>query len=295
MRTAYTVARLGTVSAAAAELGIHRATVLRHIDSLEASLGARLFQRHARGYTPTDAGLDLARVAKTTSEQMEAFAGRMRGRGAEVSGEIVITSVEVVTPIVVDALARFRAAHPGTSVRHVVSPRVLELAYGEAHVAVRAGRKPDHPDNVVRPYFQLRSTLFAHESYVERCGLPSDEASLADHHFVTAAEPRAARFFGWLESVVPADRIVLRSGNQRVLREAIQMGMGIGFAPCFEARRDRQLHQVLSPREDWEVPFWLVTHVDLHRSAKVRALSEVLRAVAEEEADAGGLTLPQAM
>ena len=41
IRTAYHVARAGTVSGAAAELGVHHATVIRHIDALEARpLGA---------------------------------------------------------------------------------------------------------------------------------------------------------------------------------------------------------------------------------------------------------------
>ena len=53
LRTAYQVARLGTVSAAAEMLGFHRATVNRHIDVLEAALGARIFIRHARGYALT--------------------------------------------------------------------------------------------------------------------------------------------------------------------------------------------------------------------------------------------------
>ena len=48
MRTAYMVAKLGTVSAASDVLGIHRATIIRHIDSLEAALGAKIFLRHAR-------------------------------------------------------------------------------------------------------------------------------------------------------------------------------------------------------------------------------------------------------
>ncbi len=59
IRTAYHVARLGTVSGAAEALGVHHATVIRHIDALEARIGVKLFQRHARGYTPTEAGEDL--------------------------------------------------------------------------------------------------------------------------------------------------------------------------------------------------------------------------------------------
>ena len=56
IRTAYQVARMGTVSGAAEILGVHHATVIRHIDALEARLGVKLFQRHARGYTATEAG-----------------------------------------------------------------------------------------------------------------------------------------------------------------------------------------------------------------------------------------------
>ncbi|MHA1549670.1 MAG: helix-turn-helix domain-containing protein, partial [Alphaproteobacteria bacterium] len=53
IRTAWMVARHGSLSAAASALGVHHATVLRHVNALEARLGVRLFQRHSRGYTPT--------------------------------------------------------------------------------------------------------------------------------------------------------------------------------------------------------------------------------------------------
>src|SRR6056297_3102237 len=55
VRTAFHVARVGTVSGAAEVLGVHHATVIRHIDALEERLGVKLFQRHARGYTTTEA------------------------------------------------------------------------------------------------------------------------------------------------------------------------------------------------------------------------------------------------
>jgi len=78
MRTAFAVARQGTVSGAAAALGVHHATVIRHIDALEARLGVKLFQRHARGYTPTEAGDELARVAGATDDQFSQLEARLR-------------------------------------------------------------------------------------------------------------------------------------------------------------------------------------------------------------------------
>ena len=68
LRTALSVARLGTVSAAAEALNIHRATVNRHIDALEDELGTRVFIRHARGYTLTDAGEDVLKDTKKTHD-----------------------------------------------------------------------------------------------------------------------------------------------------------------------------------------------------------------------------------
>lgn len=46
LRTAYKLAKLGTLSETARDMGIHRSTVMRHIDVLEESLGVVLFQRN---------------------------------------------------------------------------------------------------------------------------------------------------------------------------------------------------------------------------------------------------------
>lgn len=282
VRTAYAVARLGTVSSAAEELGIHRATVIRHIDVLEITLGTRLFHRHSRGYTPTETGLDLLRVAKTTDDQFKSFAGRAKGRGTAVTGEIIVTSLEIVAPLVVQALARFREAHPETTVRYIASGRLLKLAYGEAHIAIRAGKKPEHLDNVVRPFFDLYSTFYAHTTYIEKYGLPVSEREFSNHRFISHEDPTRTPFFLWLEANVPAANIILRSQSQRVLLESLQSGLGIGFMPAFEAQMNEDLHAVMPPRSDWWVPLWLVTHVDVHRTAKVQAISQALREVAVE-------------
>ena len=73
LRTAYRLAELGTVSAAAEDLGVHRATVNRHVDAIETAFGAKFFQRHARGYTLTEAGRDLLDVASRVDELITAF------------------------------------------------------------------------------------------------------------------------------------------------------------------------------------------------------------------------------
>ena len=44
------VARAGTVSQASHRMGVDHATVMRRLDNLEKTLGAKLFERNPRGY-----------------------------------------------------------------------------------------------------------------------------------------------------------------------------------------------------------------------------------------------------
>jgi len=78
LRTALMLARLGTVSAAAEALGVHRATVNRHIDTLETEFQAPLFQRHARGYTLTEMGQEMLEVVGRADEMFSDLLGRSR-------------------------------------------------------------------------------------------------------------------------------------------------------------------------------------------------------------------------
>ncbi|SMX23282.1 HTH-type transcriptional regulator CysL [Boseongicola aestuarii] len=282
IRTAYHVARMGTVSGAADALGVHHATVIRHIDALEARLGVKLFQRHARGYTATEAGLDLLQVAQATDDQFTQLVGRIRGRGDEVSGELVVTSLTSVSPRLTPVLARFQALYPDLIVRYITGDTVLRLEYGEAHVAVRAGRAPDNPDNVVQPFVPQEIALYASEEYIARKGRPERIDDLGEHDFVTldSSESRAP-FARWLREKVPSDRFVFRGTDNRVLRDAVIAGVGIGFVSTWDAERYPGLVRLFEPLDDWAAPLWLVTHVDLHRTTKVQTFLKFLKAEAK--------------
>ena len=283
IRTAYHVARAGTVSGAAEALGVHHATVIRHVDALEARLGVKLFQRHARGYTPTEAGQDLLRVAQTTDDQFAQLASRIRGRGNDVSGELVVTSLAMFAPLLAPVLADFQRAHPRVILRYLTGTRLFRLEYGEAHVAVRAGPPPQEPDNVVQPFFYQSAGLYAARSYVEAQGLPDSLDALDGHSFVgpDSDEPRAPTE-RWLRRTVPAGQIVFRSPDPRAQEDAVLAGAGIGFLASWTAAAHPDLIEVAPPREEWGAPIWLVTHVDLHRSSKVQALLKTLKHAAQD-------------
>lgn len=278
IRTAYNVARIGTVSGAAEVLGVHHATVIRHIDALEERLGVKLFQRHARGYTPTEAGEDLLRVAQATDDQFSQLAGRIKGRGNDVSGELVVTTLGGLSHLLVPVLADFQKEHPEIVVRFLTGERLFRLEYGEAHVAVRAGNPPDQPDNVVQPFHKQRITLFASEGYAAAHGLPEDVSDYHKHRFVSADDPKSrAPFAKWLRDTVPVECITFRSGDVHAQRRAIREGAGIGFMSRLQAEEMGGLVEVTEPREEWAAPLWLVTHMDLHRTTKVQAFLAFLK------------------
>lgn len=278
VRTAYQVARMGTVSGAAEVLGVHHATVIRHIDSIEARLGVKLFQRHARGYTPTEAGSDLLRVAQATDDQFSQLVGRLKGQGDDVGGELVVTSLGSLARLMVPVLADFQRENPDLIVRYLTGDRLFRLEYGEAHVAIRAGAAPEQPDNVVQPFVKQCVALYASKGYVERNGVPSGVEEFSNHRFVSHDnENSRAPFARWLRNNVPPECIMFRGNNGHSMEEAILAGAGIGFLAEWEAALHPDLVRVMPPEPDWTGPLWLVTHVDLHRTNKVQTFLSFLK------------------
>lgn len=278
IRTAYQVARVGTVSGAAEVLGVHHATVIRHIDALETRLGAKLFQRHPRGYTPTEAGQELLKVAQATADQFAQLATKISGAGSEMSGELIVTSLPGLSPLVTPTLARLQAEHPELVVRYLTDLRVFRLEYGEAHVAIRGGTRPQEPDNVVQPLVWYRVALYASEDYLARHGRPDSDGELAGHRFVghDNAESRAP-YYRWLAAHAPRDRVVFRGNEAQAMQDAVIEGVGLGFLPVVTARHLKGLVEVMPPRDEWASQLWLVTHVDLHRTPKVQAFLKALK------------------
>ena len=277
IRTAFQVGRLGTVSAAADYLGVHRATVIRHVDALEAALGGKLFHRHKKGYAPTDLGYELIRMAEASERQFMQLIGKAKGDDAALEGEFVVTSVDHAVHLFLPALARFQSNQPGLQVRYIETATPLRLEYGEAHIAFRLGTKPDHPDYVVRHFGDIPMGLYASASYVDQFGRLGAQDENRSHRFVVIdGNLLPAPLAAWQRRNIPKDAITLRSTGTYLLRQAILSGQGIGFMPVHLAEEHGKLIQMAEQHRRWKMSVWMVTHVDLHRSAKVQAFLRVL-------------------
>lgn len=283
IRTAYQVARLGTVSGAAEVLGVHHATVIRHIDSLEKRLGTKLFQRHARGYTATEAGRDLQLVAQATEDQFSQLVGRIKGQGETVTGELIVTSIGGITNLLTPVFVSFQKARPEVRLLYLADSRLFRLEYGEAHVAIRAGAMPSEPDNVVQPLTRIRWGLYASKEYAAAKGLPKSSEELSQHHFIGASsEVARAPFHRWLAERVPAENYTFLVTDMAAIGMAIRGAVGIGFMLVVEGQSDPDLIEVMPTLPEWEVPLWLVTHVDLHRTTKVQAFLAHIKEAAKQ-------------
>lgn len=280
IHSAYCVAKEGTVSKAAEVLGVHRATVNRHIDALERELGVRLFIRHRRGYHLTEAGEEFFSVAGRAHDILDDFAGRVRVQNSELSGEVIVTTLFPISNVLMPAFRAFRQKHPRTRISMLADAALLKLEHAEAHIALRVGRKPENEDYVVQPFCQLRFGLFAHSSYLDRKGTPRDLDDLSDHEFVGNPRKRSsAPFEAWLAEHVPDDHVVFRTADALLMEQAIKDGLGLGFLPIEQPERRTDLYQIGLSLDEWTVHVWLVTHVDLHRTEKVQAMLSCLKAL----------------
>lgn len=266
------MARRGTLSAAAVELGIHHTTAQRQITALEERLGTRLFYRNPRGYAPTDAGKSLLQVAEATQDQFDELAARISGYDSQVSGKLIITTIPEFGPLLVPLLAEYQQRNPGLSIELIVDQRLLKLEYGEAHISIRAGQPPTEPDNVAQTLIRASASLYASRDYLARHGPLTSLDELAGHRFVSRTDASGnIALVGWMNKRIPPAAIGFRASDSESVMAAIESGMGIGMAISYAASISGNLVEMMPPQPDWFAQLWLVTHVDLHRSTKVQS------------------------
>ncbi|MDN5568130.1 MAG: LysR family transcriptional regulator [Paracoccus sp. (in: a-proteobacteria)] len=271
IRVALAVARTGTVSGAAADLGVHHATVIRRIDALEAALQARLFQRHPRGYALTEAGRTLLAAADGTEQRFAQMAAQIAGAGERIEGELIITVIPELADLVMPRLARLMQKHPDLRLTYMTDVRLFRLAAGEAHIAIRAGAKPTQPDYVVVPMGQVRQVVYASQDYIDRHGPVNDPRA---HRFaLPGPEARNAPVMRWMQDRLGPENILLTANDPEAREIVIRMGLAAGVLP--PARAAGLIEAMCLP--EWDGHLWIVTHVDLHRTPKVQAALNALR------------------
>jgi len=174
------VVETGSFSAVAREREVSQAAVARQIAQLEEHFGLRLFHRTTRKLSLTDDGqmlLGYARPVLNGVEGMEAALGR---QSSSPVGLVRVGVPVAATRFLAPRLPSLLSKHPGLRVELVVGDRFGDMIEDRLDLAMRSGEISDASLVVRRAGSSGRVTVAAPE-YLERRGLPSTPAELADH------------------------------------------------------------------------------------------------------------------
>ncbi len=275
---AYQVARTGTLSAAAAVLDVHHSTVLRRINALEQRLNSRLFYRHPRGYTPTEAGKLLLATANRSQDNFNRLIGQLMSSGEELAGSIIITSVNSVSMHITPFFGKFQQKYPNIHLNYGSNTQIAKLEYGEAHISLRYGAKPTEPDYIVQNLIQLPATLYASASYIEKYGRMKNVCDIVGHRFIsTLKNYENIRFIDWLHKAIPEGQICYRTSDYSSMLAAVTAGMGIAPIERWIDNSRKDLIPLFESPEDWTNNLWLTTHRDAHNTPKIQAFTQFLK------------------
>lgn len=276
LRHLLAVAEHGSTLAAARALRVDQSTVQRRLAELERCVGLPLVRRESAGYRLTEIGQALLPRAQQVRDAVDALAQQVESQRRATVGVVRVTCPE---PLVArlgacGLIDRFQARYPGLRVEFVMSDRYVDLARGEADVALRSGDTDDGA-LVGRKIGDSLWAVYASRDYVARCGRPQRVEELAEHTLVglddSVAGPAGHRASRWLAAVAPQARIAARSRSVLGLLASVKAGIGIAPLPTAIADAEPELLRVLGPVPELSRLWRILTTAELRRTPRVAA------------------------
>jgi len=254
-------------------LRVTHSTVFRRLTAIEKRLGVRLFERFRDGYSATPAGETAASLAARFADDFVALERRLSGQDLRPSGTVRITTTDTISTILTRHLPALRTAHPQIQIEITVSNAMANLTRREADVAIRPTAEP--PEALVG----RRVASIAHAVYGSPALLSRHARSdRSKDEWIGLDESLATTVIGqWMNENVEDARITLRVDALPALRDAARAGMGLALLPCYLGDQDDQLRRALpAPVPEAHSALWLLTHADLKRTARIRAVMDFL-------------------
>ncbi len=273
-----TVAEQRSFSAAAATLGLSKATVSKAVARLETRLGVMLFHRSSRRLALTDSGAALVERAQAMLAGATEAEECAREEAGQPSGTVRLAvpmsfGISHVAPVI----ARFLDAYPDVSVDLHLSDARVDLVGDGFDAALRIGALGDS-SLLARTLRPVTLGLYASPDYLDRHGTPQHPRDLKAHRlfcYSYAASEQALRLTRGQEEQIVLLKGPLRANNAEAMIPAVVAGHGIAPLPDFigvDARRSGAIVQIL---KEWTAPpvaLHLVTPPGRLRPRRVEAL-----------------------
>ena len=267
-----------TLADAAASLGVSDATVMRRIQSLEASLHTTLFVRTHKGHIPTTGGERIMAAAR----EMEAVAHKIRhdiaGEDEALVGNVMIATTEFGADYVLGpSLSDFNKRYPNLTLTLHVSPDHFDLLQPDTGLALRFQR-PEQGPYLISKIGEVSWGLYVAKP-------TANELGLAEGDYVRGSEP----FIGWAP---PVDNIKVAQSTLRIFAkgraivnvptlrgqiEAARSGLGVAHIPCILGNTDVELIRLQSAERQTVLEAWLVQPQQYSHQVRMNALADFVR------------------
>jgi len=282
LRVFHAVAEAGSFTHAGASLSLSQSAISRQISTLEKSLNAPLFHRHARGLVLTEQGEMLYHTVHEVFAKLAITESMINESKDRPKGPLrVTTTVAFGSTWLTPRINEFLALYPEISMTLLVDDSELDLAMGRADVAIRFV-PPRQPDLVQRQLTTVRVHAYASPEYLARYGTPQAPEDLDDHRLViygTDVRPPVPNI-NWLLDVGARPgvkrRPILNVNNIYGMYRAVQTGVGIAALPDYMAHEDHNLVRVLAELEGQAISAYFVYPEELRHSKRVTVFRDFL-------------------
>lgn len=245
------VARLRSFAAAARELGYSTTAVSRTVATLEAQLGARLFQRTTRSTAVTPAGLRLVAELGAPLAAVEHALARTRGAGEVRSGTLRINTSLQGAVHVAPLLETFLDENPGVEIELSTERRMIDIVRAGFDAGIRS--RDAVPADMVRVPIggAIAFVIVGAPAYLDRRGTPSSLRALGEHRCIRyrsgTTEHRWEVRQGGRDVTIQVHG-PLAVDDHHVAHRAALAGLGLALLPRWVVARDLEegrLRQVL--------------------------------------------------
>src|SRR5262245_5320241 len=278
------VARLGSFTAVAAELGMTKSAVGRAVSRLEARLGSKLLHRTTRRLTLTPAGeawLEHCVAALAELDRGESALIVARDTpGGEVRIDLPTAFGRLhVMPVLLDVAEHYPALHLKVS----FTDRRVDLVSENIDLAVRIANLDDSADLVARQIGVQHMVIVGAPGYIARRGVPRSQADLKVHDCIVGR--RQGYLIAWLlkqpDGSIARHAVSVKHEIQdfETVQMAVRAGYGLAQLPSWLVQDDigdGKLLTVLDGMSGGEVPINILWPRTKTLPAKIRVVVDGL-------------------
>lgn len=275
------VVRAGSVTRAAARLGINHTTVYRRIAALEDRLGKSLFERSSNGWVLTPVGERIVAFAESMAAEAHNIERQILADSHELSGLLRVTAADhCVERLLMPATRKFIQRYPQIDLEVVATADEVDLAAREADVALRGTDQPP-PNLVGKRIAQIGFAVYGTQALKQQAALDPDAEDLPCITWVGDGHTRPP----WIEKSFPNTRRIYRTTTGTVMLAMARAGLGIARLACVFGDPDRKLQRIPAKYIEPGPALWVLSHVDLRTTARVRIFRDFLVEELEKQRD----------